>query len=115
MIVQKPSIVIYVNDPDAACLRNLCAGVEEEGVLFQVRARPMQDAVQLADAAAAESILGSGLGLSGTHAALQLRGCPAGKPVYSFVNASAEACRALGADSARAIKKLPFKTGKGAN
>lgn len=110
MIVKKPSILIYVHEPDAACLRNLCAGVEEEGVLFEVSAL-QGDAAALAVKAAQESVLGSGVGLVGSSAVLQLRGCS--KPVFSYAAATAAQCRALGADSARAIKKLPFKTEKG--
>lgn len=115
MIVKKPSILLYVHEPEARCLRNLCAGIEEEGVLYEVVPQTESDAVHLADKAAEESILGSGIGLSGTSAVLQLRGCPAGSPVFWIKQADAAACRALGADSARAIKKLPFKTEKGKN
>ena len=31
MIIKKPSIFIYVNNPDTSSLRNVCAGIEEEG------------------------------------------------------------------------------------
>ena len=39
MIVQKPAILIYSRNPDQDYLREVCAGIEEEGVLYEVRQR----------------------------------------------------------------------------
>ena len=36
MITKKPSIFIYTNDADEDFLREICAGIEEEGVFFEV-------------------------------------------------------------------------------
>ena len=36
MIVKKPSIFIYTNHPDQRLLGEVCAGIEEEGVFFEV-------------------------------------------------------------------------------
>ena len=36
MVVNKPAIIIYTNEPDEDLLREVCAGIEEEGVLYQV-------------------------------------------------------------------------------
>ena len=113
MIAKRPAVLIYVCEPDPNSLRNLCAGVEEEGVLYEVQMRDAGPADQLADDAARDSVLGSGLGLIGRTAALQLRDCPKGRPVFHMEQVSPTDCRSLGADSARAIKKLPFKTGEG--
>ncbi len=112
MIVQKPSIYVYVSDPDPICLRNVCAGIEEEGVLYQISMEQGTDLRRLAANAAESSVLGSGVAIVGSQVALQLRGCPWEKPVFWLTEATAEAARSVGADSARAIKKLPFKTQK---
>ena len=36
MVVNKPAIIIYTDEPDEDLLREVCAGIEEEGVLYQV-------------------------------------------------------------------------------
>ena len=36
MIVKKPSIFIYTHLADEAILREVCAGVEEEGVFYEI-------------------------------------------------------------------------------
>ena len=42
MIIRRPSIFIYTNQPDRDFLREVCAGIEEEGVFYEVipRERP---------------------------------------------------------------------------
>ena len=37
MIIKRPSIFIYVNNPDAVFLRDVCAGIEEEGVFYEIK------------------------------------------------------------------------------
>ena len=37
MIIKRPSIFIYVNNPDAASLRDVCAGIEEEGAFYEIK------------------------------------------------------------------------------
>lgn len=36
MITNRPSIFIYTYNPDTDILKEICAGIEEEGVLFDV-------------------------------------------------------------------------------
>ena len=36
MIVKRPSIFIYTNAPDRDYLKEICAGIEEEGVFFEI-------------------------------------------------------------------------------
>ena len=40
MIVKKPSIFIYTHLADEAILREVCAGVEEEGVFYEITEFP---------------------------------------------------------------------------
>lgn len=109
MVVNKPSIFIYVNQPDPDYLREICAGIEEEGVLYQVI--PMEGTLdELSYAAANESMLGSGIGIAGRRAAMQMRQLPMGHHVFELHAPRFWQCRNLGANSARAIKKMPFKT-----
>lgn len=109
MIIKKPSIFIYVNNPKTTVLKEICAGIEEEGVFYDVKNMESASLDELAWNAANDSMLGSGIGILGSSIALQLRGVPKGKTVESYEQAEKSQCRKLGANSARAIKKLTFK------
>lgn len=107
MIIEKPSIFIYVNKPDANVLKQICAGIEEEGLFFEIKEMEMESADMLAGNAADASMLGSGVGIAGTHIALKMRGLD--KNIESYMQPAQAQCRKLGANSARAVKKLAFK------
>lgn len=109
MIVKKPSIFIYTNHPDQRILKEICAGIEEEGVFFEIFERDPSDLHTLAFEAANDSMMGSGIGIYGRFAALQMKGLSRGKNVALYEAPDAGQCRKLGANSARAIKKMAFK------
>ena len=109
MIVKKPSIYIYVNQPNQAILREICSGIEEEGVFYEVIEREPQDLDTLTWTAANDSMLGTGIGLKGDRAAFIIRGLKQGNNVASYTAPSKEESRILGMNSARAIKKQAFK------
>ena len=109
MIANKPTIVVCTRQADEALLRELAAGMEEEGVLYELSEETDGDAVTLADGAAERSALGCGIGVYRREAAMQLRGVPAGKPVFRLQNPAPAQCRTLGINSARAIQKKPFR------
>ena len=109
MIVKRPSIFIYTNAPAPDCLKEVCAGIEEEGVFFEVFEREKADLDTLAFDAAGDSMLGSGIGICGNHVALQMKGIAKGKNVESYHMPTSADCRKIGANSVRAIKKMPLK------
>ncbi len=109
MIAKKPTILIYTARPDAALLREICAGIEEEGVLYEVVSASVGDASTLASAASDASVLGSGVALCGRTVALHIKGMARGRSMLTYENATAVQARDAGANSARVIKKLPFK------
>ena len=108
MVVNKPAIIIYTDEPDEDLLREVCAGIEEEGVLYQVSSHE-GDLDTLAFEAAKESMLGSGVGITGARLAMQMERLPKGRNVFELNMPRFWQCRNLGANSARAIKKMPFK------
>lgn len=108
MVINKPAIIIYTNQPDEDLLREVLAGIEEEGVLYQVVSRE-GELDELAFDAAKESMLGSGIGVLGKRLAMQMARLPLGRNVFELNTPSFWQCRNLGANSARAIKKMPFK------
>lgn len=109
MIANKPSIYIYANEPDAKYLEEICAGIEEEGVLYTLIHRDERDVSHLAYEAANDSMLGSGIGIYKTEVSMQMKGLKEGEDVFRLNRPDKEECRFIGANSARAIKKLPFK------
>lgn len=109
MIVKKPSIYIYVNKPNQMVLREICSGIEEEGVFYEIVEREAQDLNTLAWTAANDSMLGSGIGLKENSAAFLIRGLKLGSNIAYYAYPSIEESRMLGMNSARAIKKQAFK------
>ena len=91
MVVNRPEIILYTCRPDEDYLKEICAGIEEEGVLYQVCSR-QGDLDTLAFEAAAASMMGCG------------------KNVFELNCPRFWQCRNLGANSARAVKKMPFKS-----
>nr|WP_294493870.1 glycerol dehydratase reactivase beta/small subunit family protein [uncultured Mediterraneibacter sp.] len=109
MIIRKPSIFIYTHEADPAVLKEVRAGIEEEGVFYDTIEMPDECMEKLAYKAARDSMLGSGVGIFGTAVCLKMRGLEKGRNIESYLTPSRTQCRNIGANSARAIKKLPFK------
>lgn len=108
MVVNKPAVLLYCHEPDVDYLKEICAGIEEEGVLFQILNRE-DDMDSLAYQAAKDSMLGVGIGIDGRRIAMQMNRVPKGKNIFELHAPAFWQCRNLGANSARAIKKMPFK------
>ncbi len=109
MIIKKPSIFIYTHEADPSVLKEVCAGIEEEGVFYDTSEFPDKCMEKLAHKASRDSMLGSGIGIFGTAVCLKMRGLEKGRNIESYLNPTRLQCRNIGANSARAIKKLPFK------
>lgn len=109
MVRSKPTILIYTNEPEQKILREICAGIEEEGVLFELVAKEAMDFDDLCFESANDSILGSGIGVLRSQVALHIRLLPKGKQLFSMMNPTLAQARCLGANAARAVKRIPFK------
>ena len=115
MIAKKPTIVIYTHRADEALLKEVCAGIEEEGVLYEIAPHTCGAAGELSEAACDTSMLGVGIGMDGTEVSLHIKGMnfrhgDAEKTaLFSLHSPDATAARALGANGARVIKKLPLR------
>lgn len=105
----RPVVVVrYEPDRDPpALLRDIAAGLEEEGVPFRVEVGSAADAVSLAHEAAHASPLDVGVGVGGAaqvcvhHAKLP--------PHAPALLASASAARAMGHNAARLVTGIPLK------
>lgn len=109
MITNRPSVFIYtVNVDDSDMIREICAGIEEEGLLYEIKRFYYGSIHELSFLAANESILGSGIGIEGKKIGLQLRSIPKGRDVFFIEKPTLSQCRKLGSNAARAIKRVPF-------
>lgn len=116
MIEKRPSILIYTFLPEAGLLREICAGIEEEGVFYELKEQGEYAAGEddgrradgLARQAAAGGMLDAGIGISRTYAVLQMKGMKPGSAIEAYEHPTRQESRKLGANSARAIKKMPF-------
>ncbi|KAA9159774.1 hypothetical protein FPZ12_019275 [Amycolatopsis acidicola] len=101
-----PTVVVY--SAFSPCLREILAGLEEEGVPAEVSSYPGGDAVVLAFAAALASPLDVGIGVGDTgtvcvhHAKL-----PQDEPALT---GPAGEARRLGHNAARLVTRIPLKT-----
>ena len=86
MIVKKPSIFIYTHLADEAILREVCAGVEEEGVFYEITEFPDECMEKLSYKAARDSMLGSGIGIFGTAVCLKMRGLEKGRNIEAYIS-----------------------------
>lgn len=108
-MVNKPVIFVYAVEPDKDVLKEICAGMEEEGMLFEIVTKVALDIKTLCYESANDSILGSGIGIVGSEIGFSLRSLPKGKLVYTYKNPTRIQARNLGANAARGVKRLPFK------
>ena len=108
MIARRPSVFIYTHKADPGLVKEICAGIEENGVFYEIFERNAVDLQMLAHDAAADSITGSGIGINEKGIALQMRGLPFGKNVETCQHPDGQTARRLGQNSARAVKKMPL-------
>ena len=115
MIAKKPTIVIYTHTADEQLLREVCAGIEEEGVLYEVAPHAYGTAEVLSEQACDASMLGVGIGMDSRVLSLHIKGMnyrhgDQEKTALFFLRSpNAAAARALGSNGARVIKKLPLR------
>jgi hypothetical protein len=110
-----------MRNADAALLKEICAGIEEEGVLYECLPHPdasadaATDATSLALLACEASMLGVGIGIRAQTVSLHIKGMNVAQstnratPLFFYESATPATSRHLGANAARVIKKLPFR------
>lgn len=109
MIARKPSINIYCHCEEKKILCEICAGIEEEGVFFEIVQIQEKNAEMLAYEAANTSILGVGIGIFERTAVFTAKGMRFGASIEYYDDPCAEQCRKMGSNSARIVKRNPLK------
>lgn len=109
----RHTIKIYINPNHSRedTLAQLQYGIEEESVPFEVVSAPIEGAVKLAWEASCASRLEVGIGLDYDKLVLHYRKLNKEQPLFQISARSPQnQVRAIGANAARLVKKLPFKT-----
>lgn len=108
----RPCILIYVL-PHVGCegkIREVQAGMEEEGIPYSVVHSNEKDAVALSYEGALKSKLGVGLGIGAESLCIHYVKLPAQKPLFVLNEAGNPAqWRHFGYNAARLVKGIPFK------
>lgn len=106
----KPNVRVLMS-PDASpvALRQLTYGMEEEGIPWEEDAREGMDALALSWEAAQASRLEVGLGLDRQFVVLHYSKLQQDQPLYRVPARQMDQVRAIGANAARLVKKLPLK------
>lgn len=110
--MERPTIKIFVSAGHGRekALAELCYGIEEEAIPFEVTETAASGAVALAWEAGRASRLEVGVGLDSELLVLHFGKLKQDAPLFSIPARSPEQdLRALGANAARLVKKLPFK------
>jgi hypothetical protein len=104
----RPAVVVlHQVCPDSGCLRELTAGMEEEGVPFRVEEAEAGGAAELAYAAAHASTLDVGIGVdTAGHICVHHAKLPPDAPALTGPPRHA---RSLGHNAARLVTGIPFK------
>lgn len=109
MTRNKPAIKVYTNTQDKNLLQEICAGMEEEGVPFEIEVQENLDFDTLCYSASCDSVLGVGIGIKDELAGIQISPLPKGSNLFQIQNPTYQQARILGMNAARAVKKMPFK------
>lgn len=108
----KPSIIICVAQLVGyeAKLRELQAGMEEEGVPYTIQEGTASDAVMLGYQGAQLSPLGVGIGIDAASLCIHYQKLPEDQPLFMLDGQGTLAeWRNFGYNAARLVKGLPFK------
>ena len=108
MLAKKPEIILFTNTTNTQLIREICAGIEEEGLLYRCAENTGADALHMAMEAAKEATIGVGIGVAGARAVLMHESLEPEKPLFVLEDGDREKARSLGKNAARFIKKMPL-------
>lgn len=91
-------------------LREVQAGMEEEGIPYVLETQGIDDAVSLASQAAGTSQLGVGVGIGSAAISIHYCKLPEQSPLFNLIDTGISAeWRRIGYNAARLVKGIPFK------
>lgn len=108
MLAKKPEIILFTNTTDEQFVKDICAGIEEDGLLYRCMEVEGRDANLLAKEACSEATIGVGISVVGQIAVLTAENLELQKPLQIVRDADKVQARILGKNAARYIKKMPL-------
>ncbi len=112
-VQEKPAIYLRLSeDTDPRIWREVCLGMEEEGIPYQVESPNKHSITDDAHEAAELSPLAVGIACRGSHIILHSRNLAPDQPLFevSQPDLPLTVLRNLGSNAARLVKGLPFKS-----
>jgi hypothetical protein len=109
MDIKKPVINILTTESGEKFLKEITAGIEEEGVLYNILKVNENSAEELASEAAEMSLLETGIGLNDEYICVTLHKLPTSKPLYKARTSEKTDLRIAGSNAARIIKGIPLR------
>lgn len=107
----RPCIVVVTDNPDKYILKQLLAGIEEEGIPYEVDTINGDELLKITHKAALYSRMGVGIGIKQNRVLLHFSKLKIDKPIvdtYLFDDTK-ETARNIGNNAARLYKIMPFK------
>lgn len=109
MDIKKPVINIFVNGVEKEFLKEVLAGIEEEGVLYEVFSKEEAQVERLAREASIQSLLETGIGMSKEYLCVNIAKMPEESPLIKIKSSSRMELRRAGINAARLVKGIPLK------
>jgi len=109
MKTKRPVIVVFVSKDGECFLKEVLAGIEEEGVHYEVERSYYGSSRELATEAATQSLLETGIGIDGEFVSFTICKLPKNNPLQSYSCLNNDMPRLAGSNAARIIKGIPLK------
>lgn len=109
MKTKRPVIKVFVTKGLERFLKEVLAGIEEEGVLYELETREYGSSKELATIAASESLLETGIGIDKELASITICKLSEKNPLQSYSCLDNHKLRLAGSNAARIVKGIPLK------
>jgi hypothetical protein len=104
MNIEKPTIIVYLNPLCEGYLKEVKAGLEEEGIPCSISYTSEVSAEELASRAAKASLLEVGIGMGKNYICVTLSKLPEKEPLLKYRADSKSNQRLCGINAARLVK-----------
>jgi hypothetical protein len=113
MSMESPSIFVYVNSSEESLLKEILAGIEEEGIPYDIKKADLKETNMLRDihSASEQSRMGIAIGVVNNRVILHYNKLREEKPLVNITlnPYDKEKARKIGCNAARLYKVMPFK------
>ncbi|QCX34511.1 propanediol dehydratase [Caloramator sp. E03] len=110
--IEKPCILIYSNNANGLILKEILAGIEEEGIPYLIKNSEDKDLIEITYQYAQISKIGIALGISNNRVVVHFHKLNLLNPIIDVELKlfEKEKARVIGNNAARLYKVMPFKS-----